>query len=1454
MPVRLTLHPDEDVELPEGARLGDLRAPLADLVRRPELLRAELIADDRPVGDDARVGRRPLLPGAVLSVAGPGGGRLPAADVAALRSRWFLTAASGLRAGEPRVLAVGAPLTLGQRDARVRVTVDTRDRVRVRRLPRRAAPHRVPRPVTRGPRWRRPVALAPPAGRTRRLGPWPRRWRPGTELDLDGSRFALHASGDVDVWLGPPAAAPDRPAGAGPAMLITGLVPVLGSVVLAVTLRQPLYALFSLVAVIALVPQVAAVRRRRWGAADPVPLAPPPVGADPGRTGARTAAAHQASDGAWLRVRRAHAAARSAAGTAPSAPTLQTLLPDGALSVRGPAAPVRSVGRAVVVDLAAAGAAVEVLGDGRDAWRWCRWISPGDDGTDSSGPSRVLVVDSPRPEDLAAADRAARRGDVVVLCLPDDGRDPAPREPAWCRTRWDVTPDGRVLRTAPDGTDTLVAATGVTVAWAERTARRLAGLRALGRDPARLGEETTPDRSDDRSDPTDPRIPATVALRDLLDGSEPAARWARARGWTIPLGRGADGTPVVLDLVADGPHLLVAGTTGAGKSELLQSLVLALAATRSPADLSLALVDFKGGASFGRCADLPHVVGQVTDLEPGLAGRALTGLRAELRRRERLLADHGVATSDDLPAGTLPRLVVVIDEFRALADDLPEFLPGLLRIAAQGRSLGVHLVLATQRPAGAVSADLRANVTTRIALRVVDVADSRDVVEHPAAAAIRVGDPGRAVLRIGSAPPLAVQCAHAGARGDGTAGPVRRVPTGWTAGRHDSPPVRTDRSADAGDPVADLVADLRRAAHGLGHRPGPAPWLPPLPDQVGADDVRPGDEDPPPGPDRLPLALADDPDGQRRLLACWRPHDGHLAVLGAARSGRTTVLATLAHAALAGGWSVHVLAPDAAHRAFTPFADHPGFGTLAGADDPRRTRRLLRLLAAAPDRADGSRTLVLVDDAPGLRAALATSDPWDPLVTALAAGRAAFAVTADSATVGGLAARVGPRVVMLGNDPHTAVMLGVPQPFAGAGGPPGRAVLLGNHEPQLCQVLLPGHPPAAALPAPSGGERTPRVLPLPTEVAAAELDLARRDRRATGTAVLVGLGGDAAEPVALDVGAGALVVGPRGAGRSTVLCTVARALAAAGRLAGVVSRDPAVRAAAGDAPTAGRTSVGVRELVGSLTAAGGTLVVDDLDVVTQSCPVEADRLAALVDDGLTVVASATTQGAVMAHRGVLAELRGRRTGVVLAPGERGADEVLGTVVSEVADPGPPRPGRGALVQAGHAVCVQVVRIDAEPDGSAERVLDDPPRHEADQDDGSQQEHQHPAERRGDGPAGEQRDAEQPLEDLPAGDGRAAASTSLPQRTRGPGQEPRQREEERHREEADPEADGPTSHEVDDHRAGEDHHRQDLETDHADDRDQGPRRTRRGTGVSRVGGGVGGGHRGDDKADQARCAV
>lgn len=203
--------------------------------------------------------------------------------------------------------------------------------------------------------------------------------------------------------------------------------------------------------------------------------------------------------------------------------------------------------------------------------------------------------------------------------------------------------------------------------------------------------------------------------------------------------------PAVTDLVVDGPHALLAGTTGAGKSELLQTLIASLAAANRPDALNFVLIDYKGGAAFRECAALPHTVGLVTDLDGHLTERALVSLQAELQRRERLLAAAGAKDLDDYhrdpSAPTIARLCLIIDEFRVLAEELPGFVDGLVRLATVGRSLGVHLVLATQRPAGIVSADIRANVNLRIALRVRDDGDSQDVIDTMDAARIPASSP-----------------------------------------------------------------------------------------------------------------------------------------------------------------------------------------------------------------------------------------------------------------------------------------------------------------------------------------------------------------------------------------------------------------------------------------------------------------------------------------------------------------------------------------------------------------------------------------------------------------------------------------------------------------------------------------------------------------------------------------
>ncbi|GAB3164822.1 hypothetical protein GCM10027059_21580 [Myceligenerans halotolerans] len=983
MTVRVTVHPGEDVELSDGVPPATFRDPLAALVRRPELRRATLLADGDPVPEDCRAGERPLLPGATLTTPYQHPATTPD-DAAVLRAPWILTRTTGTAAGilvpvgRPRDLACGARQLIGAH-------------------------------------------------------PTPGTWR-GLRLRRSGPRRIL--------------APPRTPADATWAL---SLLPVLVSVGLAVLLRQPTLALFALVGLAALLPQ--ALRRRAAPGITPGTTSgrARPHRAGPDALLAFAVAAHHTAPGTW-RAARAAWAAWARTGAPPGWPggMWDDLLGDGTVAVAGADEPTHAVARAIVADLAARGRPVQILGTTRH-WAWCRWLTPpaptpdpptaheprhhaplpdSDTTDDTSAP--VLVVDHGTPHDHATARHAVARGAVAVVLGTTDS----------CRTVITIR-DNRLHVTGPEVRRRTRPLIGVTTEWAEHYARRLAGARHLGRTLPTLTGTTT------ATTLATTNLPDDVPLSSLhdLDGLPADPAGPRTGSWAVPLGRATTGT-VTWDLVTDGPHLLVAGTTGSGKSELLRALVLGLALQHPPQHLILGLIDFKGGAGLGALTGLPHVVGQVTDLDAALAARALAGLRAELRRRKAVLAEQGVADVAALAPGVVPRLVVVVDEFRALTDELPELLPGLVRIAAQGRSLGVHLVLATQRPAGAVSADVRANVTARLALRVTDPLESRDVVDCPDAAALPVDRPGRAVLRIGSGTPAVLQCAHTGP--GRPAAPVRRaVPFGRTGseqpgggrtetvlgttpvrGRHRSTTGQTGPvplAVGPGRPLegpAGLVAAIRTAYGGpASHAPL---WLPPLPEQVAFADLADGDGHP--DARGLLLALGDLPDQQRRTTIRWDPADGNLAVLGRAKSGRTTVLAALAEAGRARGMTVRTVTPAALSD--TPAsASTPGHG-------PGSAH------AAAPVR---DPDLLLVDDLDAVRAARPGWEPPPGVPVAVATRNPAAAH----------AYGVGPRLVMLSRDRADDIALGAPATLAGSGGVPGRAVWCGRTGTVLCQTASP---------------------------------------------------------------------------------------------------------------------------------------------------------------------------------------------------------------------------------------------------------------------------------------------------------------------------------------------------------------------------------------------------------------
>ena len=215
----------------------------------------------------------------------------------------------------------------------------------------------------------------------------------------------------------------------------------------------------------------------------------------------------------------------------------------------------------------------------------------------------------------------------------------------------------------------------------------------------------------------------------------------------------------------DGPHGLVGGTTGSGKSEFLRSLISGLAARNDPTKLTFILIDFKGGAAFKPLEALPHTIGTISNLDEQLADRALRALEAEMDYRQRMFAAAGEGV-DNLdaylatnPSEPMPRLLLVVDEFAMLAKDFPDVLTSLVSIGAVGRTLGVHMILATQRPAGVVNDDILANTNLRVALRVQSKEDSNNVIGVPHAATISRSQKGRSWVKLGQEDITPVQTA-----------------------------------------------------------------------------------------------------------------------------------------------------------------------------------------------------------------------------------------------------------------------------------------------------------------------------------------------------------------------------------------------------------------------------------------------------------------------------------------------------------------------------------------------------------------------------------------------------------------------------------------------------------------------------------------------------------------------
>lgn len=879
---------------------------------------------------------------------------------------------------------------------------------------------------------------------------------------------------------------------------------------------------------------------------------------------------------------------------------------------------------------------------------------------------------------------------------------------------------------------------------------------AFARSLARVSDANVP--TDDQSD-----VPSNVMLAelidvDILDRTEAAIdRWVanqsiadrtggerqvRKRPGRLRATVGQSSAGVMhLDLRTQGPHALVGGTTGSGKSEFLQAWVLGLAAEYSPDRVTFLFVDYKGGAAFAECIKLPHAVGLVTDLNQHLVRRALTSLRAELHHREELLSRKGAKDLLELEKrgdpDAPPSLVIMIDEFAALANEVPEFVDGVVDIAQRGRSLGIHLVMATQRPAGVIRDNLRANTNLRIALRMADESDSTDVIGVKDAAHFDPGLPGRGIVKTGPGRLEVFQSGYAGgwsqqgeseARIDIADLAFSRGGT-WTVAASEE--VGPDRDLGATDQER-IVRVLTQAAVTSAIPTPRRPWLDELPLAIDLASIADTSDQ------RVVLGLSDIPERQAQQPVAFAPdQDGHVAVYGTGGSGKSVVLRTLAAAFSLAKQPVHIYGLDFGSGALRAIESLPSVGAVIVGDDAERIIRLLRMLRAEMDRrsrlyssvhaanlseyrempgnAAEPRIVILLDNYPGFR------DDWEipsgrsqwyrVLLDVIALGRPLgihVALTADrpGSIPGAVASGIQKRVVLRLADDIGYGTLDVPKDVLDASSPAGRA-LIGEHELQI--AILGGSQTTAdqidALAALAEAQSARGVVPAPAIASLAEV-VSIDAVPPSDELIMLGVAEESLEPIGFEPVGAFVIAGPPESGRTNALSVVVDRLLGQGFDVSFIGPRRS-RFAHDDriSSTASRVE-DVVELVAGLKSRvmepehkqRFALIIESLSDYLQT-PADAplvDLIKTMKREDHFVVGEAET-GSWVSSWPLFAELKNARRGLLLRPDATDGDVVLKTSLPRGKANEFPE-GRGYLVTGGKVARVQVAK-NSEPDGT-----------------------------------------------------------------------------------------------------------------------------------------------------------
>lgn len=720
----------------------------------------------------------------------------------------------------------------------------------------------------------------------------------------------------------------------------------------------------------------------------------------------------------------------------------------------------------------------------------------------------------------------------------------------------------------------------------------------------------------------DPQDPQSAAGSAQSDPSELTPTQLRAC-----LGVGASGQAWV-DLVSDGPHALVVGTTGAGKSELLTSWLVQLAWSQPPEALQLILVDYKGGTCLGPLKRLPHCVDLLTDLEPAATARAIEAISAQLRRREQILrksnckdiTEYEQLRRHQPSLAPLPRMLVVVDEFATLAATQEELLEHLLRLAAQGRSLGMHLILATQHPHGALSTSITANAALRVCLRMLDASEGAPLLGH--------GD----LPDLPRAPGFLCLSTQRGHFRCPYAGTAQESAVWIDACVKAAQALVPCQSPWLAPPPANLTftqAQQLLATHGA---PTPAKGL--------ASSLASSCQN-------LALALCDLPEQLAYGAFNW-DNTTPLGIFGTSASGRSAALRQLANSASQAGLVTHVISADLNQLPLPSAA-------LAGSQlDTFHPCEILRLTQLALEGRLRDQ-LLLIDDLDCVAEAIDTvlglgegRDVLEKLVNASRRGLFALALAGDLANAPmHWCANISQRLYLGVCSDALADQAGLKRSQQAPNQVGAGVLTLASH---WCpaQILLAPVLPASAtnlpasvtdFPASALDTTTAPVVALPEDVP-------------TCPPWALGLGGDQARPWCPQLTQGLLIIGPAGSGRSTALARIYDILQVT---------DP--------------------------TLAQRAIFIDNLD---QACLSATNTVETALAAGTPVFATALTSRAANTYSGPLAQLRTLSPLLLLAPGLGEGTQLANVRLTRWLDPHRQHlPGRGLVIASSQITPVQI---------------------------------------------------------------------------------------------------------------------------------------------------------------------